>query len=735
MQLFEENTTKMAQSSETAAVRIKQERADDWEINRLALEMAEKNRQKMVSQAAQIAQQTQASQQALQRAGGQQMITYYFNRDKNGKDKEKEDSMLPKKTEEKRTGALDEESQRGRFGWSSIHAVHIPYLFRGEDKYCAVRMVEAKLLNKYLSYLPPEITTCIHVRSYFITDPEAKLLNEINMKHCELQFGRDLFSTKDLVVRLRDARCFYKFLDTCFKKLVQKSPEQSEYCGFVRINGESVVPYTVKDGVKYVPLFYFEGETDTLKLKAEKIDNWELAYLKFCCKVQGIRNELFASETCAVVSLEDVKQYFPKGTQFEDWWPQKTAEPMRVASQGTARPGGNWTQRPGITVQPNHHHSSSSSSSSSVPASTNAGLSSAAQVSMTKSSSLPKAASTVVSNTASSPISSSYSNLNTLNQLNIYSQWASLLNGQAAAAAAAMGSSSSMQAFLTGLSQDQMRRLGSTANPLLDNNMASAARPPPLVRSPASTTSSSSISSRTRSSTTALDATLRQLGYPTSQLSQSALNSLVSGSINNSSIQSYAVSQNTTPAHNTSGSNSSAKVISKAPPPLIPVANGMRSDSNLSSHKGVGRNGLDKPKLVDVPAFRPDPTRNEPPYKAKKVLIDGKGLICINHTAYSHGDVSMVALQDVVKDFIPSSSLSECIEVFQNVLTVVVYKANWHQVKVLMDAWGSPAAPDIVPLVCASDLLTYLTQIKYIFQRPTAASSFGQPTAKRIRTT
>ena len=127
-----------------------------------------------------------------------------------------------------------------------------------------------------------------------------------------------------------------------------------------RINGESVVPYTVKEGTKYVPLFYFEGETEHLKLKSEVVDGWvgiivaalprdvepkpcdasqlvmliyhlmlvisaiqsnysyaanissslhplnnhflrwDLAYLKFCCKVQGIRNELFANDVCKV---------------------------------------------------------------------------------------------------------------------------------------------------------------------------------------------------------------------------------------------------------------------------------------------------------------------------------------------------------------------------------------------------------------------------------------------------
>ncbi|XP_042203821.1 uncharacterized protein LOC121853626 isoform X2 [Homarus americanus] len=698
--------------------------------------MAEKNKQKMISQAAQIAQQTQASQQALQRAGGQQMITFYFNREKN-KDIGSEDSIIPKKLDEKKKGTIDEESVRGRFGWSIIHSTHIPYVFRREDKYCAVRMVETKLLNKYLSYLPHEITTCIHVRSYFITEAEAKLLNEINMKHCEFQFGRDLFTTKDLVVRLQDAQCFYKFLDTCFKKLVQKSHEQSEYCGFVRINGESVVPYTVKDKEKYVPLFYFEGETDTLKLKAEKVDNWELAYLKFCCKVQGIRNELFASDTCAVVSLEDVQQYFPKDTQFEDWWPQKTAEPMKVASHGT-KPGGMWTQRPpggssgGLTQT-----SLASSSTTLTP------IASKPPTATTASSHTPPASSVAVSVAGTSnSLASLTSSLNNINSLNsLYSQWATLVNGQAAAAAAASAytGTPNMQALLSGLTSEQMRRLQPqvslpASTPLISSITASQStvRPPPLVRSSAaiSAVSTSTSSSAARLASSTLDATLRQLGYSAAQLNQSTLSSLVAAT---PTMHSYNTRQSSN-AHHNSTANSSSKSLSKAPPPLIPVANGLRPD-NLSSHKGVGRNGLDKQRLVDTPAFRPDPTRQEPPYKVRKMVMDGKGVLCINRTAYTHQnstDFNMVAIQDVIKDFFPAATLTECIEVFQNVLTVTVYKANWHQVNTLMSAWGSAVAPDIVPLIFATDLITYLSQIKYIFQRH---NTLSQSQAKRIRTT
>jgi len=249
-------------------------------------------------------------------------------------------------TDKEKAALLDEESKKGRFGWFDIEKTYLPYIYRyGTEKYTSVRMVERRLLNRYLQVLPPEVNSCTCIRSYYITDAESKLLNEINMKHQDCIYGKEAFTSKDLVVRLKDAKEFQKFLDLCHKKLVLKRSNASDRCGFFRINGESVVPYTVKEGTKYVPLFYFEGETDHLKLKSESVQGWDLAYLKFCCKVQGIRNELFSNEICSVVALEEIKGHFPAGTTFEDYWPAKgsiEALPNTRASAGA----GNWTQKP-----------------------------------------------------------------------------------------------------------------------------------------------------------------------------------------------------------------------------------------------------------------------------------------------------------------------------------------------------------------------------------------------------
>lgn len=344
---------------------VKQERHDEAEINELAAKMMEVHKQQTAKAALQQQQivrpgvgqvpavtgngtagqtnilnyLTRKPGQAVPQSIGATTIAPIGSAQTNGSAAKTEDANGEKK-------ACDEESQKGHFGWETFPGkIHIPYIFRQSERYCAVRLVEMKLLNKYLNYLHQDIYSCTCVRSYYITEAESKLFNEINTKHCDFQFGREMFTLKDLVVRLSDAYKFYQFLDVCYKKLLMGCSTPNDKCGFIRINKESVVPYTVRDNQKMVPLFYFEGETDNLKLKADYLSGWDLSYLKFCCKVQGIRNELFASDSVAVISLTDIKGYFPPGTEFEDYWPSKV-----VDSQLLSGPKSNntvhWTRQP-----------------------------------------------------------------------------------------------------------------------------------------------------------------------------------------------------------------------------------------------------------------------------------------------------------------------------------------------------------------------------------------------------
>ncbi|XP_063702055.1 uncharacterized protein LOC134832077 isoform X2 [Culicoides brevitarsis] len=329
---------------------VKKERPDEAEIREMAAKMSEQHKQQM----AKIQQSTQRNTQApspVLPPGGQTNILSYLTRSQKQNLLEQQHPSSSKScdTNEIVDDKKDEESQKGHFGWTSFqnnNKVFIPYIFRQSEKYCAVRMVESKLLNKFLNSLHQDIYSCTCVRSYYITEIESRLLNEINQKHCDLQFGRDPFTVKDLVVRLNDATKFHEFLDVCHRKLLMGSHTANEKCGFIRINKESVVPYTIREDQKMVPLFYFEGETDNLKQKADYLSGWDLSYLKFCCKVQGIRNELFASDSVAVISLTDIKGYFPPGTEFEDYWPSKVVDTQLLLGSKTPSNIIHWTRQP-----------------------------------------------------------------------------------------------------------------------------------------------------------------------------------------------------------------------------------------------------------------------------------------------------------------------------------------------------------------------------------------------------
>ncbi|XP_022917225.1 uncharacterized protein [Onthophagus taurus] len=240
---------------------------------------------------------------------------------------------------------IDERSQKGQFGWFTLGMVHIPLIYRNNEEYCSVRMAEQGALNCYLKFLNKDIDNCVNVKSSYVTSAEANLLNQINFIHCDGQFGRDHFANQ-LLIKVNDVKEFYDFLRICYGKLIGKEADCDKRLGFVIINKESVVPYAVSNGRKYVPLFYFEGEIDQLKLKSYKLEGWDLSYLKFCCKIQGIRNQLFAHDTCSVIDLADIKQYFPPETTFDEYWPNNSGTAQLLVPSRNQLVCGEWTRRP-----------------------------------------------------------------------------------------------------------------------------------------------------------------------------------------------------------------------------------------------------------------------------------------------------------------------------------------------------------------------------------------------------
>ncbi|XP_050497478.1 uncharacterized protein LOC114339461 isoform X2 [Diabrotica virgifera virgifera] len=611
---------------------VKQERQDEAEIRELAAKLMEANKVKMNSP-----QRHQPQSQNIN------LLNFLSGGDK---------SKPKNNTGAEDTKNIDEESQKGRFGWTMMGKIHIPYIMRSGEKYCAVRMVEMKVLNKLLNFLHQDLYNCTNIRSYYITEAEARLLNEINFKHCDYQFGREQFTSRDLIVRLVDGNEFYQFLGHCYAKLSNNDTEKVknlDRCGFIRINKESVVPYTLYNELKYVPLFYFEGETDNLRQRADKLEGWDLAYLKFCCKVQGIRNELFAHETCSVISLNDIKNYFPPGTIFEDYWPKKNLESQLLISK-TSNPTHNtiqWTRQP--TAPPNTHPSPS-----------------------------PKPATQ-----AKAPNSHMH------NMHNMYNPNYTMAGGQPSYHG----------------SQQPRTASGAvrTTYPSATNRMRPYYAPPPLIRANASTLAQYNAQSKAASGGyMIIEPNATQNNYH--QASQSSYPPPpllhMNGGLPRDLQNNYGVNSTSTQMVNQQPAHQSSRT---------PVAHSAEQREALTNGRSINRNNSGKPiQLSDAPTAG----TNNIPYKVQKALVEGKMIPCINMKPNIWTDM-LVSLPDLITNFFNNVPVQSCQQVLQ-VLGIDVYKANSSQMRLLVDSGMCINSSENVLLVQVRNVIDFMPQLKYM---------------------
>jgi len=176
-----------------------------------------------------------------------------------------------------------------------------------------------------------------------ITDLEAKILNDINKKH----YGMDsqLFAGKDYIVLLEEFFSMFSFLDKCYSKLVSNNASKYKHkCGFSYVDSVCVVPYCAVGDQKYLPLFCFEGDTDTLIERTVNFIDLNLAYLKFCCNVLGVRDELFDKDILAVVDFDHVKNSLPPETDFNYLWPSMLTDSFLITCKKSMHqnPPGSW---------------------------------------------------------------------------------------------------------------------------------------------------------------------------------------------------------------------------------------------------------------------------------------------------------------------------------------------------------------------------------------------------------
>jgi len=233
----------------------------------------------------------------------------------------------------------DSSSAQGKFLWREIAGICVPVLLRSDKEYISTRVAERSFLSQLLQVLPTGvICSGPKIESSKATSTEIKLLNEINSKHSDYFYGKGHFPLKELLVEKNEIFKYHQYLEICYKKLIAREAASTDRCkcGFLKVGGGSNIPYVDINLEQYLPKFYFDDDTEVLK--GMSIEGWDWAYLKFCCKVQGIKDDFIDGETCEVVALSELKQYLPSDTTYEEFWPSED-----ITSRFKSYKQGNWT--------------------------------------------------------------------------------------------------------------------------------------------------------------------------------------------------------------------------------------------------------------------------------------------------------------------------------------------------------------------------------------------------------
>ncbi|PIC53560.1 hypothetical protein B9Z55_003216 [Caenorhabditis nigoni] len=93
--------------------------------------------------------------------------------------------------------------------WVTIDGLQLPAVSRNQERYVAVHMVQLKLLSKFPSDIPSEITRKFTMASFKMSVAEAWTFNSINAVIRKFDLGCQLFTADDELVKLNDVQMFY----------------------------------------------------------------------------------------------------------------------------------------------------------------------------------------------------------------------------------------------------------------------------------------------------------------------------------------------------------------------------------------------------------------------------------------------------------------------------------------------------------------------------------------------
>ena len=77
------------------------------------------------------------------------------------------------------------------------------------------QVIERSVFGELLGEIPKECVECVKLDAVNFTEAEAKLFNEINLKHTSGCFGKEIFSGRDKMVQRDEFEKFVTYLLFC----------------------------------------------------------------------------------------------------------------------------------------------------------------------------------------------------------------------------------------------------------------------------------------------------------------------------------------------------------------------------------------------------------------------------------------------------------------------------------------------------------------------------------------
>lgn len=224
----------------------------------------------------------------------------------------------------------------GKFGYEIINDNHIiPYIFRYDDKYTATK-VFAWHFDQLKINCAPDLIDFRYLRGYEMYRDEAALLNEINHFHNDSVYPF-VFNRNDTLVKLHDLYEIFKYINDCTQK--NKFGHRFDMmAGMVRVrfpspNSDVILPYVLKNEIRYTPIQVFLNAPQTLSDTAILTDI-EVMYMRYIYAMLKMDNPNKTFQMPCVALYEAMAHIIGNvddDYDFDDnYWPSKEDSPKNL---------------------------------------------------------------------------------------------------------------------------------------------------------------------------------------------------------------------------------------------------------------------------------------------------------------------------------------------------------------------------------------------------------------------